>query len=237
MLIERPSQARGQTEHSGRHSWHSFSFSRYYDPAWLGFGVLRVLNEHKLAAGQGFPPHRHANVEIISIVLAGTLVHRDGSGGEQVLRAGDMHWMSAGHGIEYSEFSAAADDGTHFIQAWLMPDCLNAKPAHAQRHFAADDRYGKWQTCVSRAGEQGGLPIRQDVSVQACTLPLDKTITVECDSERAYWLHVLNGEVHPAEVGIKPLCAGDALGIRAEAGSVRLCASADAEIVLFDLPG
>src|SRR5688500_2517551 len=133
MLIERPSGARGQGGADWLDSRHTFSFARYYDPAWMGFGPLRVINEDRVAPGTGFAPHRHDNKEILSDVLEGALAYRDDSGGGGVIRAGELQWMSASHGIEHSEYYGSDSEPVHFLQMWIQPDRLNAKPAYAQR--------------------------------------------------------------------------------------------------------
>ena len=161
MIIERPASARGEVSAGWLRSRHTFSFGHYYDPQWMGFGALRVINEDVVAPGGGFPPHRHANMEILSVVLSGALAHRDDSGGEGVLRPGEVQWMSAGHGIEHSEFNASGDAPVHFLQIWIQPDRLNAQPAYAQQTFDPAQRDGRWATFASPDGADGSLPIRQ----------------------------------------------------------------------------
>lgn len=136
MIIERPSASRGDVALDWLHSRHTFSFGHYYDPAWMGFGVLRVINDDSVAPGGGFAPHRHANMEIISVVLEGALAHKDSAGHSGVIRAGDVQWMSAGHGIEHSEYNASQTESVHFLQLWIQPERLNHQPAYDQKHFA-----------------------------------------------------------------------------------------------------
>jgi hypothetical protein len=143
MIIERPAAARGEVSTGWLHSRHTFSFGHFYDPQWMGFGPLRVINEDVVAPRGGFPPHRHANMEILSVVLSGALAHRDDTGSEGVLRPGEVQWMSAGHGIEHSEFNGADDAPVHFLQVWIQPDRLNAQPGYAQRAFDPEARRGR----------------------------------------------------------------------------------------------
>ena len=152
MIIERPSNARGDVSLGWLQSRHTFSFGHYHDPAWMGFGPLRVINDDTVAPGGGFAPHRHANMEIISVVLDGALAHKDSAGNEGVIRAGDVQWMSAGHGVEHSEYNASGTEPVHFLQVWIQPDRLNAQPAYAQQSFDPDARRARWATLFSADG-------------------------------------------------------------------------------------
>ena len=236
MILERPSGQRGEVRLDWLHSRHTFSFGHYYDPAWMGFGVLRVLNEDVVAPGGGFAPHRHANMEIISVVLDGALAHKDSAGHSGVIRAGDVQWMSAGHGIEHSEYNGDPDQTTHFLQIWIQPDRVNAEPGYAQRAFDRDARRGRWDTFASFEGRDGGLPIRQDASLRAVVLSAGQSVDAVLDPARGYWLHVASGEIRMA--GERTLRAGDALGFLDEAGTLQLegSGSDEAEVLLFDLP-
>ncbi|HEY0309514.1 MAG TPA: pirin family protein, partial [Luteimonas sp.] len=162
MILRRPAGERGVARTGWLDSRHTFSFGHYHDPAWMGFGPLRVVNEDRVAPGAGFPPHPHANMEILSYVLCGALAHRDSSGGGGVLRPGELQWMSAGHGIEHSEFNASQDAPVHFLQVWIQPDRVNAPPAYAQRAFDPAARRGRWAPLATPDGAAGSLAIRQD---------------------------------------------------------------------------
>src|SRR5688572_17420915 len=235
MIIERRSEARGPGGGGWLDSRHTFSFGHYYDPQWMGFSALRVINEDRVAPGAGFPPHRHANMEILSVVLSGALAHRDDSGGEGVLRPGEVKWMSAGHGIEHSEFNASGDTPVHFLQIWIQPDRLNAQPAYAQQAFDPARRDGRWATFASPDGADGSLPIRQQAWLRGVRLQRDAAVDVVLDPARRYWLHVASGAV---EIGGHALSAGDALGFADEGGTHRLAGRGDdsADVLLFDLP-
>ena len=236
MIIDRPGHARGHANHGWLDSHHTFSFANYHDPRWMGFGPLRVINEDRVAAGGGFAPHRHANMEIISVVLEGALAHKDSTGSEGVLRPGEVQWMSAGHGVEHSEYNGDPDQTTHFLQIWIQPDRVNAAPAYEQRAFDRDARRGKWDTFASFEGREGGLPIRQDAALRSVVLAPGQAIDAELEAGRGYWLHLATGEVKVA--GERVLKAGDALGFLDEAGSLRIEGAGDgeAEVLLFDLP-
>ncbi len=235
MIIERPSGARGEADFGWLRSKHTFSFGNYHDPAWMGFGPLRVINDDRVAGGGGFAPHRHANMEIISVVLDGALAHSDSSGNAGVIRAGDVQWMSAGHGIEHSEYNDSKTQPVHFLQLWIQPDRLNAEPAYGQRHFDPDARRARWVVLASPDGEEGSLAIRQQAWLRASRLQAGDQVEIVLDSSRRYWLHVATGKVG---LGDRVLQAGDALGFIDETSPGVLHGKADeSEVLLFDLPG
>ena len=232
MIVERPGSARGAVRGGWLDSRHSFSFGQYHDPQWMGFGPLRVINEDRVAPGAGFPPHGHANMEILSYVLSGALAHRDNAGGGGVLRPGELQWMSAGHGIEHSEFNDSQAEPVHFLQIWIQPDRVNAAPAYAQQAFDRDARRGRWATLASPDGADGSLAIRQQAWLRGVLLDPGDAVDFVPDPSRRYWLHVAQGE---AVAGERILAAGDALGFTGESTPLRLTGTG-ADILLFDLP-
>ncbi len=234
MIVERPSTARGEVDLGWLRSRHTFSFGHYHDPAWMGFGPLRVINDDTVAPGGGFAPHRHANMEIISVVLDGALAHKDSAGHEGVIRAGDVQWMSAGHGIEHSEYNGSGTEPVHFLQIWIQPDRLNAAPAYAQTFFDPEDRRARWATLVSADGAEGSIAIRQQASLRATRLQAGDAVATSLDPARRYWLHVAAGEV---ALGDRVLRAGGALGFVDEAGELALRGiGASSDVLLFELP-
>ena len=250
MIVERPAAARGDVHAGWLDSRHTFSFGHYHDPQWMGFGPLRVINEDRVAPGGGFAPHRHANMEILSYVLSGTLAHRDsasagpstGSGqapstgsGHGVLHAGELQWMSAGHGIEHSEFNPSQSEPVHFLQIWIQPDRVNAKPAYAQQAFDPAARRGRWVVLASPDGSDGSLEIRQQAWLRGVLLGAGEAVEMVLDPARRYWLHVAQGSV---ELDGRKLLAGDAVGFVDESGAHRLDGSGGdvADVLLFDLP-
>ncbi len=235
MIIERLSAARGRMQTDWLDSRHTFSFGQYYDPAWMGFGVLRVINEDRVATGAGFPPHRHANMEILSYVLSGALSHQDSSGGGGVIEPGELQWMSAGHGVEHSEFNASDREPVHFLQIWLQPDRLNAEPTYAQRAGDSGEvSGGRWTLLASPDGREGSLAIRQQAQLYGARLATGESIERTLDPTRRTWLQVARGSV---AIGARTLAAGDALGWVEEGGMLQLRAESDgAEVLLFDLP-
>ena len=232
MIVEHPPADRGVVRTGWLDSRHTFSFGHYHDPRWMGFGPLRVINEDRVAPGGGFPPHRHANMEILSYVLSGGLAHRDDSGGGGVLRPGEVQWMSAGHGIEHSEFNASQDAPVHFLQIWIQPDRVNAPPAYEQRAFDPASRRGRWALLASPDGADGSLAIRQQAWLRGALLDAGESVDFTPDPARRYWLHVAQGRVH---AGDRELAAGDALGFAGESAPVRLTGEG-ADVLLFDLP-
>lgn len=234
MILERPAAARGVVKLGWLHSRHTFSFGHYHDPDWMGFGLLRVINDDTVAPGGGFAPHRHANMEILSVVLDGALAHADSAGHKGVIRPGDVQWMSAGHGIEHSEFNDSQTEPVHFLQIWLQTDRLNAPPAYAQKHFAFEARRARWALLASPDGADGSLAIRQQARLWATRLDAGDAVTRELAADRRYWLHVVRGE---ARLDGRTLGAGDAVGIVEEAGTLGLAGLAAAtDVLLFELP-
>jgi redox-sensitive bicupin YhaK (pirin superfamily) len=236
MIIDRPSGARGAVKLGWLDSRHTFSFGHYHDPQWMGFGPLRVINDDRVAAGGGFPPHHHANMEILSYVLSGALSHKDSTNSGGVIRPGDLQWMSAGHGIEHSEFNASTTEPVHFLQIWIQPDRVNAAPAYAQRHFDPALRRGRWVLLASADGRDDSIAIRQQASVRGTLLAAGETVEFRCDPAMRYWLHVAQGAVR---LGDRLLSAGDALGFTQESGTQHLQgvgAESPADVLLFELP-
>ena len=234
MILERPSASRGEVDLGWLHSRHTFSFGHYHDPAWMGFGALRVINDDTVAPGGGFAPHGHANMEIVSVVLDGALAHKDSTGTDGTIRAGEVQWMSAGHGIQHSEYNGSNVEPVHFLQIWLQPDRLNAQPAYAQKFFDPEARRARWATLVSPDGADGSLAIRQQATLRATRLHAGDAVVATLDPARKQWLHVATGEV---AVGERVLVAGDALGFVDEGGELALRGIADAsDVLLFDLP-
>ena len=235
MIIQRLAAARGHVQAGWLDSRHTFSFGQYHDPGWMGFGALRVINEDRVAPGAGFSPHRHANMEILSYVLSGALSHQDSSGGGGVITSGQLQWMSAGHGVEHSEFNASDTQPVHFLQIWLQPDRLNAAPAYAQREATPSRIPGRWTLLASPDGSDGSLAIRQQARMYGVQLAAGEAVEDALDPARRYWLQVARGSVVAGE---RTLVAGDALGFVDEMGPLRVIGLGDeaAEVLLFDLP-
>jgi len=232
VISVRKASERGAANFGWLDSRHTFSFGQYHDPDHMGFGPLRVINEDRVAPGGGFAPHSHANMEIVSYVLAGGLQHKDSIGTGSVIRPGDVQRMSAGSGIQHSEYNASNTEPVHFLQIWILPDRQNIAPGYEQKHFAAEDRRGQLRLVASGDGRDGAISIRQDARIYACLLAPGETVAHDYAPGRRGWLQLTSGEVRVNGASLK---AGDGAAIDAEA-TLRLTAATDSEFLLFDLP-
>lgn len=234
MILERRSDARGHVRAGSIESRHAFSSGDYYDPQWMGFGPLRVLNEVTLAPGAALPAQRYANMELLTYVLSGALAHE--AGGAQSATAGELLWIGAGHGIELQLRNASADEPVRFLQAWIQPDRLNPPPARARLAGHAMQGPPRWTTLASPDGSDGSLAMHHGQAWLAGARLADSgSIEFALDPARRYWLHVAAGAVH---VDGRALHAGDALGVVEEAGMLRITGADKtvADVLLFDLP-
>jgi redox-sensitive bicupin YhaK (pirin superfamily) len=232
MLQIRRSHERGLAEHGWLHSRHSFSFAEYFDPEHMGFGPLRVINEDRVAPGQGFGTHGHQDMEILSYVLDGALEHKDSLGTGSVIRYGDVQRMSAGRGVRHSEFNHSATEPVHFLQIWIMPKFRGIEPSYEERHFDADSKRGKLRLIASPDGREGSVRIHQDASVYASILDGDTALEHALGTDRLGYVHVARGAATVNGVGLE---AGDALKLKGE-DRVHISQGRDAEFLLFDLP-
>jgi redox-sensitive bicupin YhaK (pirin superfamily) len=230
-LTLRLAEERGTANFGWLDSKHSFSFGHYFDANHLGFGPLRVINEDRVAPGGGFPTHPHANMEIISYVLEGALEHKDSIGTGSVIRPGDVQRMTAGTGIRHSEYNASNREPVHFLQIWIVPEEEDLQPSYEQKAFADDEKRGKLRLIGSRDGRDGSITIHRDVDLYVTLLSNGETVGLELVEGRGAWLQVARGAV---TVNGEALKAGDGLSI-AEAGSISITGSSEAEVLLFDL--
>jgi redox-sensitive bicupin YhaK (pirin superfamily) len=228
----RRSDERGHAQHGWLDSFHSFSFADYYDPEHMGFGPLRVINEDRVQAGQGFGTHGHRDMEIISYVLEGGLAHKDSMGNGSTLKPGDVQRMSAGTGVRHSEYNASERDPVHFLQIWIEPAVRNVAPSYEEMHFDDASKRGKLRLIASPDGREGSVSIHQDASVYAALLDGDEKAEFSQRAGRRTYVHVVRGTV---SVGGQPLVAGDALKSEG-AARIALESGSNAEVLLFDLP-
>ena len=233
MIEIRRSTERGHARHGWLDSFHSFSFADYHDPAHMGFGPLRVINEDRVQPGQGFGTHGHRDMEIISYVLDGGLAHQDSMGNGSVIRPGDVQRMSAGTGVVHSEYNASDKDAVHFLQIWIEPSVRGIAPSYEEKRFDDASRRGQWRLIASADGRDGSVRIHQDASVFVAHVDAaDAAIAHAIGAGRRAYIHVIRGE---ARVNGERLAAGDALKLEDEA-EVRVDEARAADVLLFDLP-
>jgi redox-sensitive bicupin YhaK (pirin superfamily) len=232
MIAVRRASERGHGQHGWLDTRHTFSFSDYHDPRHMGFRVLRVINEDRVAPGQGFGTHGHRDMEILSYVLDGALAHRDSLGNGSVLRPGEFQCMTAGTGIRHSEFNPSESEPVHFYQIWLLPDREGLTPRYDQRAFPEAERRGKLRVVASPDGRDGSLAIHQDAEVRLASLAAGEQVSRELAQGRHAWLQVLRGS---AQLNGVPLATSDGAAASDES-TLTVLANEPAEVMLFDLP-
>ncbi|MGH9456344.1 MAG: pirin family protein [Thermoanaerobaculia bacterium] len=232
MLEVRRREERGHFDHGWLDTWHTFSFADYYDPRYMGFRVLRVLNEDRVAPGKGFPPHAHRDMEIVTYVLQGGLEHRDSMGTGSVIRPGDLQRMSAGRGVTHSEFNVSQEEPVHFLQIWILPERSRIDPGYEQKTFPRDDRRGRLRLVASRDGRDGSLELHQDLSLYAAILEPGSPVRLEISPKRFGWIQVARGEITANGVTLRE-SDGAAW---AEESAIELVAPTESEVLVFDLP-
>jgi redox-sensitive bicupin YhaK (pirin superfamily) len=232
MITVLPAAERGHGKHGWLDTRHSFSFNDYYDPRHMGFRVLRVINEDRVQAGQGFGMHGHRDMEIISYVLEGALAHRDSLGNGSVLRPGELQCMTAGTGIRHSEFNPSAEEPVHFYQIWLLPDQRSLPPKYDQRAFPEEERRGRLRVVATPDGRDGSLTFHQNAEVFLASLCAGEQVTHELVPSRYAWIQVLRGSVG---VNTVPLAASDGAAVGDET-TLTVLANESSEVMLFDLP-
>jgi len=232
MLTLRRASDRGHANHGWLDSFHSFSFADYYDPDHMGFGPLRVINEDRVAPGQGFGTHGHRDMEIISYVLDGSLEHKDSMGNGSVMTWGDVQRMSAGRGVMHSEYNASRTRPVHFLQIWIEPNVRGISAGYEQLRFEAADKRGRLRLIASPDGAEGSVSIHQDACVYAGLFDGEEDGTLSLSTNRRAYVHVARGAI---TVNGHELTAGDALSIEQEPG-MTLERGQGAEVLVFDLP-
>jgi quercetin 2,3-dioxygenase len=231
MQIRRASE-RGHANHGWLDTSHTFSFADYYDPRFMGFRVLRVINEDKVAAGRGFGRHAHRDMEILTYVLDGELAHEDSMGNGSVIRPGELQRMSAGTGVTHSELNASKERPVHFLQIWIVPDRQGHQPGYEQKAFSEDEQRGTLRVIASPDGRDGSLTIHQDATLSVARLAPGDRVEHVIASERYVWLQVARGAV---TVGDQRIAAGDGAAIGGE-GTVTITGDVAGELLVFDLP-
>lgn len=232
MITLRPSAARGYADHGWLKARHSFSFAEYYDPAEMGWGALRVINEDRVAAGQGFGTHGHRDMEIVTYILSGALQHKDSLDNGDVIRRGEVQRMSAGKGIMHSEFNPLPDQETHLLQIWIEPAQRGGSASYEQQPLAVDDMRGHWHLVASPDGAQGSTTIGQDARLWASVLASGEQLDYALAAGRLAYVHLVRGSL---KLNGQSMVAGDGAKIANET-SLQFVAGEEAEILLFDLP-
>ena len=231
MLTLRRSQERGYADHGWLKSFHSFSFAGYYDPAHMGWGNLRVINEDRIAPGTGFGTHGHRDMEIISYVLSGELAHKDSMGNVKGIPPGEVQRMSAGTGVMHSEFNHAPNQQTHFLQIWIEPKFTGVKPGYEQKAFSEDEKRGRLRLVASRTGADGSVSMNADASLYAGLFDGDEQAELALNPARKAYVHLVRGSL---SVNGEALQGGDAALIEGET-RLALTQGQDAEVLVFDL--
>ena len=231
MIRLRKSAERGHFDHGWLDTRHTFSFSRYHDPRYMGFRALRVVNEDRVQPGQGFGIHGHEDMEIVTYVLSGALAHRDSLGTGSTLRPGELQRMTAGTGITHSEFNPSPTEPVHFYQIWLLPEREGLEPSYEQRAFPEEERHNRLRLVASSDGRDGSLIIRQDARLFLATLDGGREVSHEFSSVRHAWVQVLRGGV---SLNGLTLSAGDGAAVSAES-RLKIRADGPSEVLLFDL--
>jgi len=231
MLTLRKSQDRGYADHGWLKSYHSFSFAGYHDPAHMGWGNLRVINEDRVAPGMGFGKHGHRDMEIISYVLSGELAHQDSMGNVKGIPPGDVQRMSAGTGVMHSEFNHAEGQTTHFLQIWILPNVTGIAPSYEQKTIPAREKRGALRLVASPDGAQGSVTIHADAALYAGLFEGTETAELALDPARKGYVHLVQGAL---EVNGQRIGSGDAVLLENESRIVLANGSA-AEVLVFDL--
>ncbi|HUQ11639.1 MAG TPA: pirin family protein [Steroidobacteraceae bacterium] len=224
---------RGYADHGWLKSFHTFSFADYFDPKHVEFGALRVINEDRVAPGQGFGAHGHRDMEIISYVLEGALAHKDSTGSESIIRPGDVQRMSAGNGVMHSEYNPSKTDGVHFLQIWIQPNVRGIEPSYEEKRFSAEEKRGRLRLIASPDRVDGSVLIHQDARVYAGLFGGEESASLAVEPGRRVYVHVARGVV---VANGERLNAGDALKLEGIAG-LQIAQGEEAEVIVFDLPG
>lgn len=228
----RKSEARGHANLGWLDSYHSFSFANYYDPAYMGYSVLRVINEDVVAPAKGFGMHPHQDMEIITYMLGGALQHKDSLGNGSVIKAGDVQRMTAGTGIVHSEFNASQNESAHLLQIWILPATNGLTPSYEDKNFTIEQKQNRWCLLASQDAREGSLLVHQDMALYATILDQSASLDYALNVNRSAYLHVAKGQVR---ANGELLAAGDAL-MMDNSQELHVEALENAEVLMFDLP-
>lgn len=231
MIEIRKAEERGHANHGWLNSYHSFSFANYYDSQHMGFKTLRVINEDRVQANQGFGAHSHRDMEIISYVLEGALEHKDSMGTSSIIRPGEVQIMSAGTGVTHSEYNHSKTDSVHFLQIWIMPNQKGLEPRYEQKMYSPEEKHGNLRLIVSQDGRDGSVTIHQDANIYATLLDAGQQVDYQIKPNRHAWLQVIKGDI---SLNGKLLVSGDGAAMSDE-NKIVIEAKNNTEFLLFDL--
>ncbi len=232
MIKPRYSRDRAYEDRGWLKTFHTFSFDQYYDPNFMNYRTLRVINEDRVSEGKGFPAHEHNNMEIITYILEGALEHRDNLGNTSTLTKGEIQMMSAGTGIVHSEYNPSQYNDVHFLQIWILPNKNNLSPQYVQKQFSSALKWEDWCLLVSQNGREGSLKIHQDADLYSTILDKGGEIAFQMMKDRFYWIQILSGKFQILDI---VLSHGDAGAIEEEDSSLQIRCLEAGEVLLFDL--
>jgi redox-sensitive bicupin YhaK (pirin superfamily) len=230
MITLRKANERGHANYGWLDTYHTFSFGDDYDPQWMGFRSLRIINDDLVMPGTGFGAHPHRDMEIVTYILSGQLEHKDSMGNGRVIRKGDLQYMSAGSGVQHSEFNPSKDEAVRLLQIWILPDVKGAKPRYDEKSLR-DAQTGKLHLVTSKTGRDGSIAIHQDADLWLAKLEANQQVAHLLEKNRHAWIHVAEGEV---ELNGTTLAAGDAAAVNAQT-KLQLSANKPSQVLLFDL--
>ncbi len=232
MITVRRAAERGHFDHGWLDTYHTFSFGDYHDPDQMGYRVLKVINEDRVRPGEGFPTHGHRDMEIVTFVFEGALVHRDSMGNGSVIRAGEVQRMSAGTGITHSEYNHSRSDPVHFLQIWILPERNGLKPSYQQKAFPDADKRDTFRLVASRDGREGSVRVHQDCDLYITALEPDGSLRRDGRADRYVWLQVVRGVIDLNGISLE---AGDGAAVENEV-ALDIRSESSSEFLLFDLP-
>lgn len=226
----RKAKERGHANYGWLDTYHSFSFADYYDPRWMGFRSLRVINDDLVMPNKGFGMHPHRDMEIITYILGGSLEHKDSMGNGRIIQTGEVQYMAAGTGVQHSEFNPSKDEAVHLLQIWIQPDQNGVVPRYAEKSFATVPT-GEFHLVTSKTGRESSIAIHQDADIWLAKLGHGKQVTHHLASGRHAWIHVAEGEV---TLNGKTLYDGDAAAVSEET-PLEIVAKKPSQVLVFDL--
>jgi quercetin 2,3-dioxygenase len=233
MITIRPSEERGKVKFSWLDTKHTFSFGEYYDPNYMGFSTLRVINEDKVDPAQGFATHSHRNMEIITYIIEGELEHKDSMGNGSIIRRGDLQRMTAGKGVSHSEFNPSAQNLVHLLQIWILPDTQELEPSYEEKNFSQEEKQGKLKLVGSKDGRDNSLIIHQDVNLYTGLINNNESLDYSTSIKRNLWLQIVKGKLH---LNDQILSQGDGASVILEEKIIITALEDSTEFLLFDLP-